>query len=224
MEDINSTNNSNRFCTSAAALRYPSEFRPNHFHDWIEKVAVIRALEYIPEGSNVLDFPCGTGRLTTMLLENGFNLTSADRSNEMLKVAQNNYAKLKPELLVDYPEVKFIQEDLVAGTKFTDMQFDAVVCHRLFHHLIESKTRIKALLELKRITRRFIIFSFFNSQSCSTVIKAVKNKLKHKAPTDRLHISKSTIIKEVESQGIEVIRIVSRLWGISPQCIVIAQI
>ncbi len=224
MEDINSTNNSNRFCTSAAALRYPSEFRPNHFHDWIEKVAIIRALEYIPKGSNILDFPCGTGRLTTMLIENGFNLTSADRSNEMLKAAQNNYLNLKPELLVNYSEVKFFQADLVAGTKFTDMQFDAVVCHRLFHHLVESKTRIKALLELKRITKKFIIFSFFNSQSCSTLIKAVKNKLKHYTPTDRLPVSKSTITKEVESQGIEVVRIISRLWGISPLCLVIAQI
>ncbi|MCK5311579.1 MAG: class I SAM-dependent methyltransferase [Desulfobacteraceae bacterium] len=222
--DINSINNSDRYCNAEAAINYQSGFRKNHFRDWLEKIAVMRALECIPKKSNVLDFPCGTGRLTTMLLEDGFNLTSADRSMEMLEAAQKNYEQLKPELIVNFPQVKFFQQDLVAGTTFMDMQFDAVVCHRLFHHLVESETRIKAIKELKRITKKFIIFSFFNSHCYSAVVKSVKNHMTHLHPTDRVPVSKQTIINELETQGIKVLKTVSRLWGVSPLCIVIAQI
>jgi len=224
MSDMNSSKNSDRFCSSEAAVKYPSGFRKIDFHDWLEKIAILRALKYIPKGSQVLDFPCGTGRLTTMLLESGFNLTCADRSMEMLKVAQQNHENLKPELKVDCPQVEFRQEDLVSGTKFKDMQFDAIVCHRLFHHLVESETRIMAMKEFKRISKKFIIFSFFNSHSYSAVFQLVKNRIKHYKPTDRIPVSKKIIVSELESQGIKVLKIVSRLRGISPLCIVIAQI
>ena len=103
-----------------------------------------------------------------------------------------------------------------------DMEFDAVVCHRLFHHLIESKTRVMAMKELKRISKKLIIFSFFNSHSFSAAIKSAKYSIKHYKPTDRISVSKKTIINELEAQGIKVLKIVSRLWGVSPLCIVIA--
>ena len=58
------------------------------------------------------------------------------------------------------------------------------------------------------------------------IVNAEEN-ISNKELSNRLNISEMTLwrdLKELESQGIEVIKIVSRLWGISPLCIVIAQI
>src|SRR6185312_3940007 len=54
----------------------------------LERRALLRALSVVPRGSQVLDFPCGTGRLAEILLENGYRVVGADISQEMLNVAQ----------------------------------------------------------------------------------------------------------------------------------------
>ncbi len=222
--DLYSMENSDRFCFPQAASKYPSQFRQKHFRDWLEKKALIRTFNFIPKGARVLDFPCGTGRLTNILLEEGFSLTSADRSKEMLKRAEANYQFYKPSLDMEWPKVEFRHEDLFLGTKFNDNHFDVVVCHRLFHHLVETKTRIMAIRELKRISKQFIIFSFFNSNSIGACIKSMGNTIKGNKPTDRIPISKKTITRELADQDLKVKKIVSRLWGLSPLCIIVAQV
>src|SRR6185312_7603690 len=54
----------------------------------LERRALLRALSVVPRGSQVLDLPCGTGRLAEILLENGYRVIGADISQEMLNVAQ----------------------------------------------------------------------------------------------------------------------------------------
>ena len=82
-----SVQNCRRFSSPAAASRYAPEFRRRHFRDWREKRAIARAMGYVPKGAHVLDLPCGTGRLTRLLLQAGFKVTCADLSKEMLELA-----------------------------------------------------------------------------------------------------------------------------------------
>jgi hypothetical protein len=80
-----------------------------------------------------------------------------------------------------------------------------------------------AIRELKRITRGPIVFSFFNSFSLSAMVRFVKNAVKNHIPTDRIPIRKKIIVAELESVGLEVIKIIPALLGVSPMCIVVAK-
>ncbi len=212
-----------RFSTRKIASRYPSYFRRRHFRDWREKRAIMHALNYIPRRSRVLDIPSGTGRLTKLLMGKGYHVTSADRSREMLSVAQENFNGYRSTLGVPYPQTRYCQEDLIQGTKFSDKEFDGVVCHRLFHHLVETHTRTLAIRELNRVADGPIIFSFFNSFSLSAGIRSVKNMVKGRESTDRIPISRKTIVAELENEGMEVRKIIPAFRGISPLCMVVAQ-
>ncbi len=223
MKKAHSMKNCDRFATVETASKYPSEFRPGHFRDQREKKAIARALEYIPKGSRILDIPCGTGRLTKMLYQAGYTVTSADRSIEMVEAAEKNFREYRTEVDLGDTPARYCQEDIVAGTTFKDQEFDAVICHRLFHHLIDPNLRLKAIRELKRITKGIILLSFFNSFSLSAGLRSVKNRIKRHKPTDRLPISAKTLIMELRSEGIEVIRIIPMIWGISPLCIAVAR-
>jgi len=182
--------NCDRFSSQKNAAKYPSEFRKGHFNDEREVKAITKALKYIPAKSKILDLPCGTGRLTKMLIHAGFNITAADRSLEMVKQTKGNLDKYQSEPGAEKSHVRLFQEDIIQGTRFCNNEFDAVICHRLFHHLVDSDIRKVAIKELRRITSGPVIFSFFNSFSFSSCAKSIKNIVRKYRPTDRIPISK----------------------------------
>lgn len=49
--------------------------------------------KYVPKGANILDVACGTGTITEMLLDSGYNVTGVDLSEEMLVVAADKFFK-----------------------------------------------------------------------------------------------------------------------------------
>jgi len=51
---------------------------------------------FVPAGSNVLDYGCGTGRTTLDLLRRGCTVTAFDISREMLLIAERKSAGMKP--------------------------------------------------------------------------------------------------------------------------------
>jgi 2-polyprenyl-3-methyl-5-hydroxy-6-metoxy-1,4-benzoquinol methylase len=120
METTYSLKNCDRFFMEEVASKYPSEFRKGHFRDWREKKAITNALKYIPPKAQVLDLPCGTGRLTKLLIQEGFNVSSADRSREMIDIAQRNFDSPLYKSNDLYQKIKYFQEDIVSGTKFND--------------------------------------------------------------------------------------------------------
>lgn len=212
--------NSSRFTKREKALRYPSEFRSGHGRDEREKMAIIKALAHIPTGARILDLPCGSGRLTKILYGAGYRVVAADYSMEMLKVAQANYERYKNPHRPG--EVAFTQRDIF-NTGFGDNEFEAVVCHRLFHHLFESETRKRALGELYRITRKVVIVSFFNSFSLSALIRKTKYYLKGYRPTDRVPIKLKNFAAELHTEKMEIKAKIAVHWAISPLWLIVAK-
>lgn len=96
----------------------------------------------------VLDAPCGTGRITELLLEMGLPVTGGDISPAMIEVAQEKCARFGDRL--GFRTLDLEGSNLPAGS------FDLVTCIRLFHHL-NTNAREKILRELGRLTRRFVI-------------------------------------------------------------------
>jgi ubiquinone/menaquinone biosynthesis C-methylase UbiE len=111
---------------------------------------VQRAVGSLPTGCRprVLDAPCGTGRITRLLLDLGLNVTGGDISPAMIDQAKARCAGRAGT--VDFAVMDLDRLDL------PDNSFDLVTCIRLFHHL-QSPQRRAVLGELARVSRRYVL-------------------------------------------------------------------
>ena len=212
-----------RFSQDSTAKRYPSEYRQNNKKDQREKSAILKTLSYLSPGADVLDFPCGAGRLTRLLLDNGFSVRGADVSPGMVEQATRNYGRFRNTLSTESQrqDVQFDLEDIMS-TDYKDNEFDAVICNRLFHHFTESETRVKALRELHRIASDKVIISYFNSFTLDAKWRRIRNWMKNHQPTDRIPISSEQFNSELELTGFKIIGTVDMWKYVSQMCYVIA--
>ncbi|NOY75719.1 MAG: methyltransferase domain-containing protein [Kiritimatiellaeota bacterium] len=213
-----------RFSKVKKALSYPSEYRTGNAHDDRERGAIRQALDYLKPCSKVLDLPCGTGRLTNLLLEAGHEVRGADVSNGMVRLARKNFEKRHKQAAENATahNVQFNVVD-VMDTPYQNGEFDAVVCNRLFHHFIESETRVAALTELRRITSEAVIVSFFNSKSFDACWRRVRNWMRMRRPKDRLPISLKQFESELNSAGLRIVARIPARPFISQQFYIVAR-
>lgn len=215
--EMNSSNNKNcrRFSDPKVANNYPSEFREGHWRDEHEKRSVLKALRYFPKGAHILDLPCGSGRLSKMLLTSEYKVTSADVSPLMLKIAKRNINMYRFNQPNEYPEVQFKTVDIL-NTGFRDNEFDGVICYRLFHHFNNTDIRKKAIRELQRVSRGPVVISFFNSFSLSASMRKIRYIIRGAGITDRVPIKMSLFLSELKSQGMRPVDKIPVRWGVSP--------
>ena len=178
--------------------------------DLREKACIREALRDVPAGARVLDLPCGTGRITTFLLAEGFRVHAADWSEHMLEQAREAVGDAAGD------RVAFTRQDVMATT-FGDGELDAVVCNRLLHHFTDAETRRRALRELARISRGPVVASFFCTFALSALKFRVVNALKGVVPSDRVPIPMRALRADAEAAGLRVESVLPVRWGVSPQ-------
>ena len=97
---------------------------------------------YDPE-TKILDLGCGAGVVMEPLIEKGFVMTGADRSQDMLDLSQQRLSRFPKE-----------QYELHLGTceslPFQDEQFDIILCVGVFGYIDDV---VGALLEIRRVLR-----------------------------------------------------------------------
>jgi SAM-dependent methyltransferase len=201
-----------RFGRESLAEKYPSEYS-NRWRDRREKACIVECLKAIPAGSKVLDLPCGTGRLTRLLVERGYRVTGADASEAMLSRAKSNYAAYRDERKGG-PEVSFSLRDVLA-TGFDANEFDGISCIRLFHHFNEAETRRQALRELRRICKGPIVVTFLNSFALDRVSSWLKNRLRGRRQDSQRPIPMRTFAADIKSAGLQIDEKIAAHWGIS---------
>jgi O-antigen/teichoic acid export membrane protein/ubiquinone/menaquinone biosynthesis C-methylase UbiE len=119
--------------------------------DALEKRAIRKMLAAalvelpVPE---VLDVPCGTGRITELILGHGLTVTGGDISLPMIDAAQAKLAHYGNR--VSFRHLDLEERDL------PDQSFDLVTCIRMFNH-IGAAEQERILRELARVTRNFAI-------------------------------------------------------------------
>jgi SAM-dependent methyltransferase len=202
-----------RFGRQSLAERYPSQYS-NRRRDRREKECILTCLQSIPRGGHVLDLPCGTGRLTRILVELGYRVTGADASEAMLSRARENYRSYQQERGGGVPSVRFEIRDVLA-TGFATDEFDGVSCIRLFHHFAESDTRRRALAELRRISRGPIVVTFLNSFALDRITYWLKDRRRGRRRTSQLPIPFKTFAADIEAAGLGVDKKLAAHWGIS---------
>ena len=200
-----------RFSRKSLADKYPSEYGQG-WRDRREKACILKCLESIPTGSKVLDLPCGTGRMTRLLVSKGYRVTGADVSEAMLKHARENYRAYQQQN-GKAPNVQFEVRDVLA-TGFNKDQFGGIACIRLFHHFAESETRRRALSELRRICHGPIVVTFLNSFALDRFSSWLKAKMRGKQIT-QLPIPFKTFAADIEAAGLKIDKKIAAHWGIS---------
>jgi ubiquinone/menaquinone biosynthesis C-methylase UbiE len=102
----------------------------------------------------VLDVPCGYSRLAPLYARLGITALGADVSYDMAHLAAASHAR--------HGWQRWLCADVLA-LPFIDSVFDGVLCIRLLHHRYNDAERQRILGELARVSRRFVIISFYRS-------------------------------------------------------------
>jgi ubiquinone/menaquinone biosynthesis C-methylase UbiE len=120
--------------------REPIEFQVNwHF---IKK--------YMPKTGYVLDNGAGPGKYSMELAKEGYKITLTDLTPKLVQIAKNKAKELDLEgqfngfYVADARKLKMINDE----------QYDAALMLGPMYHLQEEKDRIKAVIELNRVTKK----------------------------------------------------------------------
>jgi ubiquinone/menaquinone biosynthesis C-methylase UbiE len=202
-----------RFSRKSLADIYPTEYS-NRWRDRREKACILKCLESIPSGSRVLDLPCGTGRMTRILVSRGYDVTGADVSEAMLSRARDNFREYRKRLGAKAPNVQFEIRDVLA-TGYNNDQFQGISCIRLFHHFDDSETRRRALRELRRICSGSIVVTFLNSFALDKYSSWLKAKIRGQKHDSQLPIPFKTFAADVKAANLKIDKKIAAHWGIS---------
>jgi len=188
----------NTFDTPEHAANHSSEIDSRHHQR--SRDCVLAALQSVPSGSSILDLPCGTGRLTQLLIDQGYRYTGADVSSRLVDAARAKFQSLADPASSDQV-LGFDVEDITAMS-YEDGQFDAVVVSRLFHHFTQAETRVDALSELRRVCHGPIIVFFTNVWT----LLGIKFLLVHLRdnPMQRRPISLTELRSNCREAGLEI--------------------
>jgi ubiquinone/menaquinone biosynthesis C-methylase UbiE len=111
----------------------------------------------ISKGEIILDIGCGTGRITSKLLEKGSIVVGIDFSSESIKICKSrcNDRELSTNL-------HLIRAD-ACNLPFKNSSFDKCICSEIFEHIPSERERSKMINEANRVLRNqgtFLLTTF----------------------------------------------------------------
>ena len=130
-----------------------------------EQRAVARIFETLNDCRSVIDVPSGAGRFVKVLAR-GRGLIEVDVAFEILEFARECAEKSKLQ-------VTFVQSD-ASKLPLANASADCVFCNRLLHHIHSTKERQAFLREFYRVTRKYLVISFFDYHAFGRVRKLLK--------------------------------------------------
>lgn len=158
---------------------------------------------------SVLDAPCGAGRLREAITASGARWTGVDVSHEMLSAVETGTGARRARASL-------------AALPFRERQFDAVVCCRFLHHLHGDEALDRATRELARVSKRYVIASFWDSASLPAL--RVRWGLKRsEGPLGRVATSRARLTASFERAGLRVIAFRAHLRFVTQQTFVLLE-
>ncbi len=147
--------------------------------------------------ATVVDVPSGAGRFLTALSTNGRRVLEVDVALDMLAFGRKRNNAATSGGLRHFVQGDATRLPLAKGS------VDCVFCNRLLHHIVVADERAVILRELHRVTRRWVVVSFFDYHSFGTVRKVLK-RLKGRKPKYDHEPTRAEFQKEVERAGFRV--------------------
>ncbi|HEY3374484.1 MAG TPA: methyltransferase domain-containing protein [Candidatus Aquicultor sp.] len=183
--------------------------------DWLEINTIQKALKAtnVGGGAKILDIPCGTGRLSLHLAEQGYFVTGGDISRAMLDVAEEKVRRLQTARHVDFHQVE--AEKLA----FPNAAYDAVISLRLLGHVPPS-VRLTMLREFARVSKRYVVLAYYCKECLQGLLRRSKRRERN---IPWYPISLNAIDKELVAAGLKRVRLLPMALGISETLIVLAE-
>ncbi|MGB0952043.1 MAG: class I SAM-dependent methyltransferase [Planctomycetota bacterium] len=163
------------------AEEYLDEYRKFHrkLSDKRERKLLDRYFDRIGSVTTALDLPCGWGRYMPYLSSKGAKVLEADYSGSMVK-----------KVAEVFPQAELLGRMRCFGHRIalSDGAVELVFSMRLNHHLSDPTVRREHLEELFRVSKRWVIFSYFDSASLKNVIRKARTAvgLSKKLPKNTL--------------------------------------
>lgn len=144
-----------------------------------------------------LDVACGTGRMTKELLSLDIPVVyGVDVSQEMLDNAKIFCEEKKQSL-------QLMQED-ATNLSFEDNSFDLVISFRFLDHLPEVE-KMKAIYEMVRCSRKYIVFSMANLNELTRLTQTLRRVL-HRNSYEGYLINESTLFESFRNNDVVVLK------------------
>ena len=134
-----------------------------------EQKAVRKIFAGLPEVRSVIDVPSGAGRFLASLSGGNREVIEMDVAADVLELARKRAEKAGVR-------AQFLQGD-ASHVPLADGSVDAVFSNRLLHHMTVAAERGILLREFHRVTRRYLVVSFFDYLAYGGLRKVLK-KLK----------------------------------------------
>jgi ubiquinone/menaquinone biosynthesis C-methylase UbiE len=130
-------------------------------------------IERVGRSRIILDLPCGGSRLTPAFADAAALVIEAD-------IAHGQVLFGRAESSVATPRVWMTASAFHIPLR--DGSVDGTVCVRLSHHLPTAVERERLLTELLRVSRRFVIMTFFDHHSLKNVLRRLRRPFDRKPP------------------------------------------
>jgi LSD1 subclass zinc finger protein len=162
-----------------------------------------RLLSSQPRVETLLDIPSGGGRLSAQMAPATELLFEAD-----IAVGQVLYARESARL--DVPQAWLTASAF--HIPFRDGGVDATVSVRLSHHLPTPEERERLVRELLRVSRKFVIMTFFDHNSVKNLLRRARRRLglDRKRPKSTMAVSR--VAELAREQGAELVACPHLAW------------
>jgi SAM-dependent methyltransferase len=160
-----------RFLKRHQAERYRDRFkrgRKRRTHQ-LEISALERVLAALPPLTTIVDVGSGAGKLAPVLSRHAGHLIQVDISPQMLEVVFEDYPL--PSEHGAYLQADARDIPLASGSA------DLVFCHRLLNHY-SAEDRLKALKELARISRAYVVVSCLTPPAFLEMIRRIDRRIR----------------------------------------------
>ncbi len=175
-----------------------------------EKKCVAHALKHCdPSPQSILDIPCGTGKMSTIIPQN-ISVVACDISLEMIALGRQEYLQL-----VSFQG--FVQAD-ATHMPFSVASFDCILNIRLFHR-VPQKIKGEIIKEMVRLSKQYLILTFAVDNIYQRIRKSIRRLFIPYNPV--MEPIKSKEIRTVlEQSGLEIIKVYSVLPLLSNERVV----
>tara|TARA_R110002167_G_scaffold30424_2_gene100483 strand:+ start:51058 stop:51693 length:636 start_codon:yes stop_codon:yes gene_type:complete len=138
-----------------------------------EMAMLTKAFAKTKDVHKVLDAPCGVGRASIWLAQQGKQVTGIDLGEAALALA----AELAQKAGVN---AQFESQDIFALT-YADKAFDATLCFRLLHHFESEALQARLIAEICRVSDRYVVMSRISPSSFTSLRRRLRRVLSGKA-------------------------------------------